>query len=55
MARGGMERVKVGGCKAYQTFTHTPLFTPYTHTFSDKEYIGVHRGILEIWRCTEVY
>ena len=21
---------------------HTPLFTPYTHTFSDKEYIGVY-------------
>ena len=50
MARDGTERVKVGGCEAYQTFTHTPSVTR-----SILEYIRVHRGILEIWRYIEVY
>ena len=51
MARGGMERVKVGGCEAHQTFTHTPSVTR-----SILKYTGVHRGIVGyILEYIEVY
>ena len=32
MVRGGMERVRVGGCEAYETFTHDCVTETYTHT-----------------------